>query len=147
MNNADGVAPGNMVPAIGELKSETKTWMTADGRLVTYAPLQKRACDRCRRHYDWDGSEHKTICMDCYTKHVRRCAVCPATIHPSAPKFKTMCTLCYITSRRDMGYTVCPTCPPEKSTHLIVPPGKTACSSCQQRLQIVRCNRSEPVLE
>lgn len=144
MNNGSGMVPNDVAPAVDgkEVQSETKTWMTADGKLVTYAPLQKRACDRCRRNYDWDGSKYKTVCMDCYTKYVRRCAACDGTIHPSAPKFKTLCASCYIASRRDTGYTVCPTCPPEKSTHLRVPPGKSLCGSCEQRLQIISPVRS-----
>ena len=72
-------------------------WIGADGNFYTYSAPVKKICATCRQPFDWDGSEFKNNCTECYRKLVRKCLVCKVNnLKLGAPKWQTSCVECYL---------------------------------------------------
>ena len=134
---------------MSELKSqmENESWTDNLGRTVSYEHAIRRKCTLCGKMFDWDGSEYKTSCLDCFKSKSRKCASCPALIPPSAGSWQTNCVTCYVSSKRARGFKTCPTCPPARASHLRCPADKSQCKECETRLRVVVPHREEPILE
>lgn len=84
--------------------------------------------------FAWDGSEYKTVCMDCYKLLVRKCVQCKVSNLPiGAPKWQTTCLDCYLEKKR-ARYDTCPTCPPAYAKYLRRPVNEPCCKECKLRL-------------
>lgn len=128
-----------------EWKNADESWKDEQGRTVSYEPPVRRKCELCRHMFDWDGAEYKKCCLNCFKAKARPCATCPATIPPTSEPWVKSCVSCYINSKRSRGFQTCPTCPPERRTHLVRPPDKAACQMCEKYLRV--CVPNVPVAE
>jgi len=89
-------------------------------------------CVGCNVVFDNKGLAYKKVCDACYRNKSRACAKCHVRVITAAtPSFYAVCTQCYVDDLRQRGYTSCPTCPPEKATHLRRAPGKAVCPECE----------------
>jgi hypothetical protein len=123
--------------------NEMTEWVGADGELCSYGPMKKRACNRCRKMFDWDGNDYKKACPECYKKNVRKCAACKVNnLRLDAKPFETVCVACF-TAKKSQTHGTCPTCPPARANHLRRPLEKDRCVECESRL--VSYNKSKTV--
>lgn len=115
--------------------ADSMTWMGYDGNVYSYtlAPPQ-RVCTNCRLKFEWDGSEFKTLCLPCYGANARKCLKCKINnLKIGAPSWQVLCTDCYI-AKKGTTFGTCPTCPPERATHLRRPLNAATCPECNVRL-------------
>lgn len=115
-------------------KQELTTWTDADGGRCSYGPVTKRVCTKCRESFDWDGTEYKRVCRDCFKKNVRTCVACKVNnLKIDAKAYEKVCTSCFL-AKKALTYGTCPTCPPSRSKHLRRPLDKDVCNECALRL-------------
>jgi hypothetical protein len=109
-------------------------WVAADGNTYVYSPPVTRACVGCRRQFEWDGSEYKQHCLECYKKLARKCTICQVNnVKVGAPKWCVMCTPCFL-QKKSSNFGTCGMCPPDRANHLRRPLNKPACPECMLRL-------------
>jgi hypothetical protein len=114
-----------------------KKWKGVNGEVYMYTSPPTRDCQRCRKAFPWDGNDYKVYCTDCYQKIVRKCQKCKTANLPiTSPLWKTTCTSCYLAGK-EATHGTCPTCPPERATHLRRPLKKATCSECATRLRVL----------
>ncbi len=116
-------------------KAPDVSWMGSDGIMYTYSQAPTRPCGKCRKEFVWDGNEYKKLCPTCYGCVVKKCASCKINNLPvDAKTWQVTCTDCWL-KEKAKKYGTCPTCPPEKSTHLRRRLDRPSCEECAVRLK------------
>ena len=116
---------------------ENGVWQGADGVGYRYGPSPVRTCKEptCRKNFNWDGSDYKVYCPECFQKKVRKCIGCKINnLAVDAPSWSTLCTDCFV-KRKSVTHGTCPTCPPSRAHHMRRPLAKAHCAECEQRLR------------